>query len=104
MDTKHLYNGHIQLLQTLDSLIFTCFIYSKGLKCLTLLIIETYTLVCPIFQIFQFIIYKPSNIINTSFIFNILQIYKYQGELLGRRDPKGKQLIGRTDPEPLYNI
>ena len=53
--------------------------YSKGLK--FLLIIETYTLACPIFKISQFIIiYKPSNIIYNSFIFNILQIYNYQGE------------------------
>jgi hypothetical protein len=35
----NIYNGHIQFLQTLDSLNFTCFTYSKGLKFLTLLII-----------------------------------------------------------------
>ena len=43
-----------------------------------------------IFKISQFIIYKPSNIIYTSFIFNILHIYNYQGE----------QVIGQTDQEP----
>jgi hypothetical protein len=52
--------------------IFTCFTYSKGLKCSTVLIIETYTLACPIFKISQFIIYKPSN-----------SIYNYQGEQSG---------------------
>jgi hypothetical protein len=43
---------------------------------------ETYTLACPTLKISQFIIYKPSNIIYTSFIFIILPvhtIYKYQG-------------------------
>ena len=56
-----MYNGHIQFLQTLDSLIFTCFTYS-------------------------IIIHKPLNIIYTlQFIFNILHIiyiYNYQGELV----------------------
>jgi len=34
---------YMQFLQTIDSLIFTCFTYSKGLQCLTLLIIEINT-------------------------------------------------------------
>jgi hypothetical protein len=58
-------------------------------------IIETYTLACPIFKISQFIIDKPSNIIYNSFIFNILHIYKYQGERT-----QGEQVIGRMDLEP----
>ena len=53
----------------LDSLIFTCFTYSKGLKYLTLLIIETYTLTWYVLKISQFIKYIPSNIIYTSFNF-----------------------------------
>ena len=73
------------VLRNFDSLIFTCFTYSKALKCLTLLIIKTYILACPISKISQFIIYKPSNFFYTSFIFNILHfvctcIYNYQGE------------------------
>ena len=47
----------------------------QGLKRLTLLIIETYTLAYHIFKISQFIIYKLitlSNIIYNSIIFNIL--------------------------------
>ena len=66
-----MYNGHIQFLKTLDSL------YSKGLKCLTLLIIDAYTLACAIFKIYQYFIYnyKPLNIIYTSFIFNISYIF-----------------------------
>jgi len=69
-----MYNGHIQFLQTLGSLIFTYFTYSKGLQCLSLLITEIYTLAYPIFKISQFIIYKPLNIIYTSCIIYILYI------------------------------
>jgi hypothetical protein len=64
-----------RFLQTLNSLIYTWFTYSKGLKCLTLLIIETYTLACSIFKISQFIIYKPSNIIYTSFSFGVASLF-----------------------------
>ena len=59
-----------------------------------LLEIKTYTLACLIFQISQFSIYKPSNIMNTSLIFNILHIYKrnhFQGERT-----QDERVLGRT--------
>jgi hypothetical protein len=69
-----MYNGHIQFLQTLDSLIITYFTYSKGLKSLTLLIIKTYNVH----------LNMPHNLLSINhqilFIFNIQHIYNYQGE------------------------
>jgi hypothetical protein len=61
----------------------------------TVLIIETHTLACSIYKISQFIIYKLSNIIYNSFIFNILHIYNYQGERT-RNPLRGLHLVHMT--------
>jgi hypothetical protein len=65
-------------------LIETKDLYSRNIQ----ILVETHTLACPIFKISQFSIYKLSNIIYNSFIFNILHIYSlilYQSKNCGHR-------------------
>ena len=72
-------------------LIETKDLYSRNIQ----ILVETHILACPIFKISQFSIYKLSNIIYNSFIFNILHIYNYQGERT-RNPLRGLHLVHMT--------